>query len=91
MKQDTQNSTNRVKCECKFGAVCNDKQRWNNDKFRSECKQLIDEGVCKKGFIWNPSNCECEFDKACYALKTASVEKNQLINQLMNVLKLLKI
>ena len=18
-----------------------------------------------KGFIWNPSNCECEFDKAC--------------------------
>ena len=21
--------------------------------------------MCDKGFIWNPSNCECEFDKAC--------------------------
>ena len=29
-----------------------------------ECK-LIDKGVCDKGFIWNPSNCECECDKAC--------------------------
>ena len=29
------------------------------------CKELIDKGVCDKGFIWNPSNCECEYDKAC--------------------------
>ena len=21
--------------------------------------------MCDKGFIWNPSNCECECDKAC--------------------------
>ena len=21
--------------------------------------------MCDRGFIWNPSNCECEFDKAC--------------------------
>ena len=20
---------------------------------------------CDKGFIWNPSNCECECDKSC--------------------------
>ena len=40
------------KCECKFGAnVCNNKQRWNKDKCRCECKELIDEGVCDKGFI----------------------------------------
>ena len=27
------------KCECKFGAnVCNNKQRWNKDKCRAECK-----------------------------------------------------
>ena len=25
---------------------------------------MIDKGVCDKGFIWNPSNCECEFDKS---------------------------
>ena len=24
---------------------------------------MIDKGVCDKGFIWNPSNCEC--DKSC--------------------------
>ena len=27
------------------------------------CKELIDKWVCDKGFIWNPSNCEC--DKSC--------------------------
>ena len=21
--------------------------------------------MCEKGFIWNPSNCECECDKSC--------------------------
>ena len=54
------------KCECKFGInVCNNKQRWNINKCRCRCKQLIDKGVYDKGFIWNPSNCECEGDKAC--------------------------
>ena len=24
---------------------------------------MIDKGVCNKGFIWNPSNSEC--DKSC--------------------------
>ena len=43
----------------------NNKQRWDKDKCRCECKELIDESICGKGFIWNPSNCECEFDKSC--------------------------
>ena len=30
-----------------------------------KCKELIDKGTCDKGFIWNPSNCECECDKNC--------------------------
>ena len=30
------------KCECRLDAiVCNNKQRWNNDKCRCECKELI--------------------------------------------------
>ena len=54
------------KCKCRLDdSVCNNKQRWNNDKFRCECKELIDKGVCDKGFLWNPSNCECEYDKSC--------------------------
>ena len=34
------------KCECKLEAnICNNKQCWNNDKGRCECKELIDKGV----------------------------------------------
>ena len=54
------------KCKCRLDAsVCNNKQRWNEDKCRCECKELIDKSVCDKGFIWNPSNCECKCDKSC--------------------------
>ena len=54
------------KCKCSFEhSVCNNKQRWNDDKCRCECKELIDKGVCDKGFIWNPSNCEYECYKSC--------------------------
>ena len=45
--------------------ICNNKQRWNKDKCRCEYKELIDKGVCDKGFIFNPSNCKCECDKSC--------------------------
>ena len=53
------------KCKCRLDAsVCNNKQRWNEDKYKCECKELIDKGICDKGFIWNSSNCECEYDKS---------------------------
>ena len=26
---------------------------------------VIDKGVCDKGYDWNPSNCECYCDKSC--------------------------
>ena len=26
---------------------------------------MIDKGVCDEGFIWIPSNCECECNKSC--------------------------
>ena len=54
------------KCICRLNAsVCNNKQRWNEDKCRRECKGLTDKGVCDKGFIWNPRSCKCEYDKSC--------------------------
>ena len=66
------NETRHIKwhetCKCKWileASVCNNKQRWNDDKCRCECKELIDKHVCDKGSIWNPSNCECECDKLC--------------------------
>ena len=54
------------KCICRLdGIICYSKQRWNKNKCRCECKELIHKGVCNKGSIWNPSNCECECDKSC--------------------------
>ena len=56
----------RCKCKCRLDAsVCNNKQRWKDDKCGCECKELIDKGMCHKGYAWNPSNCECECDKSC--------------------------
>ena len=54
------------KCKCRLDAsICNNKQRWKDDKCWCECKELIDKEVCDKRFIWNPSNCECECNKSC--------------------------
>ena len=54
------------KYKCRLNAsVCNNKQRWNNNKCQCECKELIDKGICDKGYIWNPSNCKCECDESC--------------------------
>ena len=54
-------------CKCKWrldASVCNNKQRWNNNKCWRECKKLIDKGACDKGYAWNPSSCECKCDKS---------------------------
>ena len=65
MKQDIK-WHKTCKCRCRLDAsICNNKQRWNNDKCKCECEELIDKGICGKVFIWNPSNCECECDKSC--------------------------
>ena len=62
MKQDTQNGRKHVSVDV------DQMQRFviiSIDKCKCECKELIDKGVCDKGSIWNPSNCECECDKSC--------------------------
>ena len=34
------------KCKCRLDAsACNNKQHWNNDKCRCECKELIDKAI----------------------------------------------
>ena len=77
-------------CKCKFrldGSVCNNKQRWNDDKYRCECKELIGKGLCDKGFIWNPSDCDCECDKSCdvveYLDDDTCKSKKKLVDKLV--------
>ena len=64
MKQDIYNGIKFANVNVDL-SVCNNKQRWNEDKCRCECKELIDKRMCDKEFIWNASNCECRFDKLC--------------------------
>ena len=78
----------RCKYECKFGAnICNNEQHGNKDKCRCECKELIDKGVCDKGFIWNASNFECECDKACHVGEHLDYENCKCRKKLVDKLK----
>ena len=53
------------KCKCRLDAsVYDNKQHDDDNKCRFVCKELTSKGVCKRGFIWNPSNCECECNKS---------------------------
>ena len=53
------------KCICRLtSAVCNDRQEWNENKCKCECKEdLVSKLVCDKGYMWNPSTCSCECDR----------------------------
>ena len=53
------------KCVCHFTSdICNDRQEWNENKCRCECKEdLVSKLACDKGYVWNPSTCSCECDR----------------------------
>ena len=55
------------KCVCRLtSAICNDRQEWNENKCRCECKEdLVSKLACDKGYMWNPSTCSCECDRYC--------------------------
>ena len=50
------------KCVCKINSrVCSVKQRFNKNKCRCEC--LVNK-KCQNDFVWNYSNCKCEYRKS---------------------------
>ena len=77
-------------CKClHYAIVCNNKQCWNKNKCRYECKELIDKGVRDKRFIQNPSKCECdECEKACNVGEYLDVEhckcRKKLVDKLVD-------
>ena len=83
------------KCKCRLDAsVCNNKQRWNDDKCRCECEELTDKGICDKGYAWNPSDYECECNQSSDAGEYLDYEncrcrKGWYINWLKNVMRML--
>ena len=60
------------KCVCRLDPfICNNKQKWNKDKCRCEC--LIDKKY-DNNFVWNPSNCKCEYKEKAAHLLTEECE-----------------
>ena len=77
------------KCVCKLNSsVCNSKQIWNSNTWRCDCNEDF-AGIinCNKGYTWNPSTCECQYDKWCkssqYLDYKNCVCKNKLIGRVI--------
>ena len=77
------------KCVCKLNSsICNNKQIWNGDTCRCDCNEDF-AGIinCTKGYTWNPSNCECQFDTWCkpgqYLDHKNCICKNKLIGRII--------
>ena len=78
------------KCVCRLNSsVCNSKQIWNSDTCRCNCNEDF-AGIisCDKGYRWNPSICECQWDMWCkpgqYLDHKNCVCKNKLIGRLIS-------
>ena len=77
------------KCVCKLSSsVCNNKQIWNDDTCRCDCNEDF-AGIisCAKGYMQNPSTCECQCDTWCkqgqYLDHKNCVCKNKLIRRVI--------
>ena len=77
------------KCICKLNSsVCSNKQIWNSDTFRFDCNEDF-AGIinCTKGYMWNPSACECQCDTWCkpgiYLDHKNCICKNKLIGRVI--------
>ena len=77
------------KCICKLNSsVCNNKQIWNDDTCRCDGNEDFAGVVgCDKGYMLNPSTCECQCDKWCktgqYLDHKNCVCKNKLVGRLV--------
>ena len=47
---------------------------------------FIHKGVCDKGFVWNPNNCECECDKSCDINRYLDYENCKCRKKLVDIL-----
>ena len=73
--------TKHISCECKCkfdGRKCNSNERWNNGKYRCECRK---HNICEKDYIWNSTTCSCENEKYLASIMNDSaIIYNEVIN-----------
>ena len=70
-------STKQISRECKCkvnGRKCISNQKWNNDKYHCEYRNLKKKHHgCDKDYIWNPTTCTCENGKYLASISDDSV------------------
>ena len=76
-------------CKCGYlldEKVCNNKQKWNKNKFRCECLKIEE---CDVGFSWNVISSSCEMKKAAALIvKECDVETTEKIeNKTITLIK----
>ena len=74
------------KCRSRLNAnVCNNKQRWNKDKCKCECKELIDRGTCNNDCNLSDYDIECDntFDVGEYLDYKDFKYRNKLVDKLV--------
>ena len=86
---ETRSVCKRCKCVCKLNSsVCNNKQIWNSDTCKYDCNEDFACKInCTKGYMWNPSTCECQCDIWCkpgqYLDHKNCICKNKLIGRVI--------
>ena len=77
------------KCVCRLNSsLCNSKQIWTSDTCRCDCDEDFSSIInCTKGYTWNPSTYECQYDMWCksgqYLDQKNCVCKNKLIGRVI--------
>ena len=65
------------KCDCLLDEkVCNNKQKWNEEKCRWECLEIKDRDI---DFSWNVVNCSCEMKKLAALIEECDVQTSDRI------------
>ena len=66
---------------------CNSNEKWNNNKFRCDCKDSKEHHVCKKCYIFNVAKCSFKTGKYVGSINEESVTIcDKIIEEIKNVL-----
>ena len=78
-------------CNCGLNEnVCNSLQKSNHAACWCKCKELNDWSSCINYYIWNPSMCDCECNKACKIDEYLDIKNCSRKKQLLYKLALMR-
>ena len=69
--------------------VYSSKKKWNHDERHCGCTELDAWSSCKDDCMWNPSTCDCDYNKPCKADDYSDIQKNRNRGKVMQKLSYL--